>query len=70
VVRAVDYQLIVGKLYKLGLDSILKRCVLDHERKDILWDFHSGVAVGHVGGNAIVHKILQARLWWATLFKD
>jgi hypothetical protein len=70
VVRAVNYKLIMGKLYKLGLDSILKRCVVDHERQDILWECHSGVAGGHVGGKATVHKVLQAGLWWATLFKD
>jgi transposase InsO family protein len=62
--------LIAGQLYKLGLDSILRRCVLDNERKGILWECHSGVAGGHVGGKATAHKVLQARLWWATLFKD
>jgi hypothetical protein len=70
VVRTVDYQSIPGKLYKLGLDSILMRCVLDHERQDISWDFHNGVAGGHVGGKAIAQKVLEAGLWWATLFKD
>ena len=52
VVRAADYQLIVGKLYKLGLDSILRIWVLDHERQYILWECHSGVAGGHVGEKA------------------
>jgi hypothetical protein len=58
VVRAADYQLIAGQLYKLGLDSILRRCVLDHERQDILWEFHNGFAGGHVGGKATAHKFL------------
>jgi hypothetical protein len=31
VVRAADYQLIVGQFYKLGLYNILRQCVLDHE---------------------------------------
>jgi hypothetical protein len=53
VVRETNYQLIAGKLYKLGLDSILRKCVLDHERQDILWEFHSGVVGGHVGGKSI-----------------
>jgi hypothetical protein len=50
VVCATDYQLIVGQLYKLGLDNILWCCVLDHERPNILWECQSGVAGGHVGG--------------------
>jgi hypothetical protein len=32
VVHATDYQLIFGQLYKLGLNIILRRCVLNHER--------------------------------------
>jgi len=31
VVRATDYQMIAGQIYKLGLDNILQRCLLDHE---------------------------------------
>jgi hypothetical protein len=31
VVWATDYQLIVGHLYKMGIDSILRRYVLEHE---------------------------------------
>ena len=52
VVRAGNYQLIVGQLYKLRTENILRRCVLDHERPDILWECHNGVAGGHVGGKA------------------
>jgi hypothetical protein len=70
VVTAMDYQLITEKLYKLGLDSILRRCVLDQERQDTLWEFHSGVVGGHVGGKTTAQKFLQDGLWWATLFKD
>jgi hypothetical protein len=56
VFRAVDYQLIAWKLYKLGLDSILKRCVLDHERQDIPWECHNGVVEGHVGRRPLRRK--------------
>jgi hypothetical protein len=36
VVKATDYQLIADNLYKLGVDKILRRCVLEHERPMIL----------------------------------
>jgi hypothetical protein len=36
VVKSIDYQLIVGKLYKLGVYGILRRCVLEHESPMIL----------------------------------
>jgi hypothetical protein len=54
----------------MGLDNILRRCVLNHERKDILWECHSGVVGGHVGGKATTQKVLQARIMVGTLFKD
>ena len=31
VVRAADFSLIVGKLYKMGPDEILRRCVMEAE---------------------------------------
>jgi hypothetical protein len=70
VVHAVNYQLIVDQLYKLGLDSIFRHCVLHHEIPDILWECHSGVVGGHVGGKATSKNILQAGLWWNMVFKD
>ena len=70
MVHVADYQLIVGQLYKLGLDRILRHCVLNHERPNILWECHSGVAGGHVRGKTTARNILQARLWWPTVFKD
>jgi hypothetical protein len=36
VVHAADYQLIVGNLYKMGTDSILRRYMLEHERPRVL----------------------------------
>lgn len=43
---------------------------MDHDRPDILWECHSGVAGGHVGGKATAIKVLQAGLWWPTVFRD
>jgi hypothetical protein len=62
VIRATYYHLIVGQLYKLCLDSILRRCVLDHERLDILCECHGGLASGRVGGKATIQKILRVGL--------
>lgn len=53
----------------MGNDVILKVSIKDHERNDILWECHHGVAGGHYGGKAKTHKILQVGLWWPTVFK-
>ena len=70
VVRATDFTLIAGQLYKIGLDEILCRCVLEHENPLILAEAHSGATEGHYAGKATAQKILTARLWWPTIHKD
>ena len=70
VVRAGYYQLIAGQLYTMGLDQILRHCILDHERECVLWECHAGIAGGHIGGKCTAQKVLQVFLWWPTLFKD
>jgi hypothetical protein len=49
-VKEVDYQLIVGNLYKLGAYGILRHCVLEHERSIILEEAHDGIVGGHYAG--------------------
>jgi hypothetical protein len=50
VVRDGDYQLIVGKLYKLGANNILRRCFMEHECPIILAEGHEGIIGGHYAG--------------------
>ena len=47
VVRVAEFALIVGKLYKMGPDEILRRCVLEHEKPLILAEAHFGAAGVH-----------------------
>jgi hypothetical protein len=56
VVKATNYQLIAGNLYKLGADGILRRCVLEHERPMILTEAHEGIAGGHYTGKETAQK--------------
>ena len=50
VVKAADFTLIAGQLYKLGLDEVLRRCVMLHEKEAIIREAHSGTAGGHFAG--------------------
>ena len=68
--RAADFTLIAGQLYKLGPDEILCIYVLEHERRRTLEEEHVGVAGGHYAGKPIVQKVLTAGLWWPTVHKD
>ena len=57
-------------MYKLGLDDVLRRCSLEHEREDIIQEAHSGAAGGHFSIETTIKKILQAGLWWPSINKD
>ena len=70
VVKAADFTLIIGHLYKLGPDEVLHRCVMPHEKEAIIREAHSGTAGGHFAGNPTTQKILTTGLWWPTLHKD
>lgn len=58
VTRSVEYQLIVGQLYKLGVDGILCRCMLERKRYKLLREAHEGVVGGHNKGKSTTHKVL------------
>ena len=70
VTRAVDFTIIAGHFYQMGVDEVLQRYVLEHERHAILAEAHDGVGGGHYAGKAMAQKILRARLWWTTLHSD
>jgi hypothetical protein len=70
VVCAADFSLIVGQLYKMGPDEILRRCVMEAERPLILAEAHEGIAGGHYAGKETAQKVLRAGLWWPTLHRD
>ena len=70
VVRAADYTLITGDLYKLGVDEVLPRCVFNYKRPWVMSEAYAGVAGMHYTGRGTVHKILQAGLWLPTMHMD
>ena len=54
----------------MGLNKILRRCLMEAEFPMILEEAHEGIAGGHYAGKATVQKVLRAGLWWPTLHKD
>ena len=57
-------------LYRRGLDSILRRCLTHEEAEFVLNYFHGGVCCGHLSGLSTTQKILRARYFWPSIFKD
>jgi hypothetical protein len=58
VVRAAYFQLIVGQLYKMGPDEILRRCVMESEIPLILVEAHEGIA-GVASGGPLYTRMLR-----------
>ena len=57
-------------LFKEGPDGIVRRCVPEHEQKDILKQCHDSPYGGHHAGERTAHKVLQSGFYRPTLFKD
>ena len=68
--KSTPYSLINGFLYKIGLDDILRRGVLEHERNNIIHEAHYRPAGGHFQVDTTTKKIQHSGLWWSTLHKD
>eukprot|EP00253_Pinus_taeda_P005016 PITA_05016 len=68
--KAKQYELINDILFRMNYDSILLRCLEKSEPNKVLQELHDGPAGGHYAGDATAHKILRARYYWPTLFKD
>ena len=57
-------------LYYHAVDSILHRFLTREEVEVVLNDFHGGVFGGHLSGLSTAQKILRARYFWPSIFKD
>ncbi len=57
-------------MYRVGQNNILHRCLTTLKSQIVLKELHEGVAGGHFSRNIITKKIMDARYWWPTLFKD
>ena len=54
----------------MGLDDILRRCVLEHERDNFMYEAYYGPMGRHFQADTTAKKIQQSGLWWPTLYKD
>ena len=65
--KVAPYSIINGFLYKLGLDEVIRRCVLEYERESIMHEAHYGLAGGHFQSDTTGKKIQHLGLWCPAL---
>jgi len=68
--QSQQYKIIGDTLYRRGVDTVFRRCLIHEEAKRVLNDCHSGACGGHMSGYATAQKILRAGYLWLSLFKD
>jgi hypothetical protein len=69
-VNSRHFALLGGRLYRRGIDGILRRCVDASEIPAILAACHDSACGGHFSGQLTGQKILRAGYYWPTLFRD
>ena len=57
-------------LFKYYADQIIRRCVPEEERQEILIHCHKNACGGHFASQKTAMKVLQSVFYWPSLFKD
>ncbi|KAJ9546931.1 hypothetical protein OSB04_019474 [Centaurea solstitialis] len=57
-------------LYKRCADGMVRKCVPDEEKDDVLKHCHNLECGGHFSANRTVAKVLQSGFFWKSMFKD
>ena len=69
-VNSRHYAIIADRLYRRGVDGVLRRCVSEPEASRIVIACHDGTCGGHFSGRLTAQKILRAGYFWPTMFAD
>ena len=57
-------------MFKKNYDGVFLRRLEQEDAKKVVVELHDGPTGGHFFGDTTTHKILIARYYWPTLFKD
>eukprot|EP00253_Pinus_taeda_P004649 PITA_04649 len=67
--QAKDYMIVSDTLYRHGVDTVLRRCLMHEEAEKVLNDCHSSACGWHLSGYGTAQKILRVGYFWPTIFK-
>jgi hypothetical protein len=62
--------LVAEILFRRNFDGILLRCVDATKSQRLMEEFHEGIFGGHFTPTTTAHRIMRARYYWPTIFKD
>ena len=58
--QSQPYRIVGDTLYRVGVDSVLRRCLTLEEVERVLNECHSGACGSHMSGYATAQNILRA----------
>jgi len=64
------YTLMDGHLFRFGFSRPILKCVEHEESRRIMLELHEGICGSHIGGRALLLRILRAGYFWPTMRKD
>ena len=64
------YTLVDGHLFRFGFSRPILMCVENTEARRIMSELHEGICGSHIGGRALILRILRAGYFWPTMRKD
>jgi hypothetical protein len=69
-IRARNYQLVDGNLYRRGVCAPLLKCISVTEGKQLLHKIHNGMCSHHLGTRALVQKAFRQGFYWPSAVAD
>ena len=69
-VNSKHFAIIANRLYRRGVDGVLRRCVTAEEIPKVLEAAHDSLCGGHFAGRLTAQKALRSGYFWPTMFAD
>lgn len=69
-VNSRHFAIVGNRLYRRGVDGLLRRCIEEQEVTKILEACHDSACGGHFAGRLTAQKALRAGYFWPTMFQD
>ena len=69
-VNSKHFAINANRLYRRGVDRVLRRCVIAEEIPKVLEAAHDSLCGGHFAGRLTAQKALRSGYFWPTMFAD
>ena len=69
-VNSKHFAIIAHRLYRRGVDGVLRRCIADEEISLVLEASHDSLCGGHFAGRLTAQKALRSGYFWPSMFAD